>query len=125
MIMTDKEILRDFNGAKKKSEQVQVLADLNCVSKDEMLDKLRELGVDEKDLKSRQSRKKKVDKTLLEAAATEIKQETEKAESAPVHKMPQTVREILTRALIAKQEQIDRLQAEMVDINIYLQSAKG
>ena len=125
MIMTDKEILRDFNGAKKKSEQVQVLADLNCVSKDEMLDKLRELGVDEKDLKSRQSRKKKVDKTLLEAAATEIKQEAEKAESAPVHKMPQTVREILTRALIAKQEQIDRLQAEMVDINIYLQSAKG
>lgn len=117
MIMTDAEILRDFNGAKKKSEQVQVLADLNCVSKEEMMSKLRELGVDEKDLKSRQSRKKKVDKERAEEATPA------KVESAPVH-IPQTIKEVLTKALIDKQEQIDKLQAEMVDISIYLQACK-
>ena len=44
MIMMDDDIVMEYNAAKSKSKQVQILADENCVSKKEMIRKLSELG---------------------------------------------------------------------------------
>lgn len=45
MIMTDKEIVRDYNQAKRKAEQIGILADLNCTSKANIRDILEANGV--------------------------------------------------------------------------------
>lgn len=44
MQMSDGEILHSWNNAAKPAEHVQILADLNAVSKEEMREKLLELG---------------------------------------------------------------------------------
>lgn len=44
--MTDKEIAESYLGAKNRKTQITVLADLNVVSKNAMLSKLRKLGFD-------------------------------------------------------------------------------
>jgi len=46
MVMTKNEILRDWEGAKNKKEQIQILADLNCTSQEDIKDILLEMGVD-------------------------------------------------------------------------------
>lgn len=46
MRMTDNEILRSYREAKNPKDQIQVLADLNCVSKWEIVSLLRNMGVD-------------------------------------------------------------------------------
>lgn len=35
--MTDGEICRNYHGAKNRSEQIQILADLNCTGRDEII----------------------------------------------------------------------------------------
>ena len=46
MQMSDGEILHSWNNAAKPAEHVQILADLNAVSKEEMREKLLELGAE-------------------------------------------------------------------------------
>ena len=46
MVMTDSEILRDYNEAKNKSKHVGVLADLNGCSRKEMAAYLTQLGAE-------------------------------------------------------------------------------
>ena len=43
--MTDGEIITDFRQAKDPTEQIKILADLNCVSREQMREKLRSLGL--------------------------------------------------------------------------------
>lgn len=43
--MTDGDIITDFRQAKDKKAQIEILADLNCVSREQMREKLRELGL--------------------------------------------------------------------------------
>lgn len=44
--MTDDEIIKMFRGAKDKQNQIEILADMNLVSKKEVCEKLQELGCD-------------------------------------------------------------------------------
>lgn len=46
MNMTDFEILRDYNSAKHKNQQIKILADLNGCSSEEIRDLLRSHGVE-------------------------------------------------------------------------------
>lgn len=62
MQMTEGEILRSYREAKNPKEQIKVLAELNAVPKDTIIDILIEQGVDEKELPKR--RKPKVNKTV-------------------------------------------------------------
>ncbi|MBQ4556540.1 MAG: hypothetical protein IJA60_02705 [Clostridia bacterium] len=62
MQMDKGEILRSFNNAESKKKQVSILAELNAVPKDTIIDILIEQGVDEKELPKR--RKPKVDKPV-------------------------------------------------------------
>ena len=43
--MTDGEIITDFRQAKDQTAQIEILADLNCVSREQMREKLRSLGL--------------------------------------------------------------------------------
>ena len=43
--MTDGEIITDFRQAKDQTAQIEILADQNCVSREQMREKLRELGL--------------------------------------------------------------------------------
>ncbi len=50
MVMTDAEILRSFNEAKSPSKQVRILAELNLVEEDEIVQILQRQGVDHRRL---------------------------------------------------------------------------
>ena len=91
MIMTDEELLREYKGAKKKTAQIAILADLNMCTKDDIKEILERLGVPRDELYAKRGRKKSPEKVLLEAA---------KGESAPAHTMPEAVREALSKELI-------------------------
>lgn len=58
MEMTKSEILRDWEGAKDKKEQIQILADLNCCTPEEIKDVLIEMGVDHRRLPREKKREK-------------------------------------------------------------------
>lgn len=57
--MTESEIVRNYREAKNKREQVNILADLNCCSKEEITEILLNNGVSSQELpKKRKPRKK-------------------------------------------------------------------
>lgn len=60
MYMTDEEIAASYRQAKNKEGQVQVLADLNVVSRGEMAQKLRDLGLMDQPARKRGRPKKEV-----------------------------------------------------------------
>ena len=68
MTMTENEIVRSYQGAKHKSTQIGILADLNCVKTDEIKSILRNNGVD---LRSANCRRPKTDNTLPEIEAAD------------------------------------------------------
>lgn len=68
MTMTENEIVRSYQGAKHKSTQIGILADLNCVKTDEIKSILRNNGVD---LRSANSRRHKADNTPMEIEAAD------------------------------------------------------
>lgn len=56
--MTDDEIRRSWRMARDPKEQIGIIAELNARSKDDVIQKLRELGEDVPELKSRKARYK-------------------------------------------------------------------
>ena len=66
MTMTDEEVLRSFRQAKKPSDQVQVLADLNSTTTDNIREILVKQGVDPRQLPRK---KRRIEQSAPEAAA--------------------------------------------------------
>lgn len=71
MEMTKNEILRDWEGAKDKKAQIQILADLNQTSPEDIKDVLLEMGVDFRRLPRERKREK-----AAEAPKAQPKEET-------------------------------------------------
>lgn len=62
MVMSKTEILRDWEGAKDKKAQIQILADLNCTTPEAIKEVLREMGVDGRQL-PREKKHEKAEET--------------------------------------------------------------
>lgn len=58
MIMTDEEIFKEYKAAKKKSQQVNILADENCCDKDTIKEILERCGIPREELYPKRGRKK-------------------------------------------------------------------
>lgn len=76
MEMTDFEIVSSYREAKKKKDQIEILSDLNCCSKERIIEILKENGVSPKELP--RNRKKKVD--TYETNTVPVAKEEPKAE---------------------------------------------
>lgn len=59
MQMTESEIVKDYREAKNKSEQINILADLNCCSKVEIKEILLNNGVSSQELQRKRKPRKK------------------------------------------------------------------
>lgn len=73
--MTEEEIVRNFKQAKNKREQIKILADLNCTSRDEIKEILKKNGVSEEELPAKPGRKVKkeeIPEAVREACGKEM-----------------------------------------------------
>ena len=96
MVMTKNEILRDWEGAKDKKTQIQILADLNLCTPEEIKEVLIEMGVDYRRL-PREREKKATERPKTqpkELTIDDIIREHEEAKAkqktmeAPKHEKP-------------------------------------
>ncbi len=97
MWMTDQAIVREYKEAKDKKKQIEILADENNCGNEEIEKILEDNGID---LAKKRGRKAKGE--------------------AMKRKLPEAVREALTRELIRLQEKMDDIQEKMEEINTYL-----
>lgn len=100
MVMDKGEILRNYNQALHKTEQVYILADLNACSPDEIIDILVEQGIERQRLSRVISNLKKAPK----------KEKTEQTVSAP-HEI--TVAEAVERL----KREVDELEKRRLEID--------
>ena len=72
--MTNEEILRDWNQSKDRTKQIEILADLNCTDKAEIVDVLRRMGVPPEELPvvRRKKKQKSDDNEHIECVANYI-----------------------------------------------------
>lgn len=86
--MTDEEIVRNYREAKNKREQVKILADLNCMSREEIIQILKDGGIKQQELprnrgekkaEAEKTAKKKKEKTVNRTVAERLEEE-ERAE---------------------------------------------
>lgn len=85
LIMDEGEILREYRAAKKKTEQVRILAELNCISKKDMATWLRDHGetVDKRYFREppvRKSKPKEREEAMEEKTVTEVTEAPHRAD---------------------------------------------
>ena len=134
--LSDKEIVREYNEAKNKNEQITILADLNLMQESDIRDILAKNGIK---VSGKRGRKKMetaaVDdvpvKKVTKAAVDDIpktnvaKAAVERPKMEPVKitvlpKMPNTVQDLLTKRMIVCQTSIDKYPKELKEINEFL-----
>lgn len=134
--MSDKEIVREYNEAKNKNEQITILADLNLMQESDIKDILAKNGIK---VSGKRGRKKMetaaVDevpvKKVTKAAVDDVpktnvaKAAVERPKMEPVKitvlpKMPNTVQDLLTKRMIVCQTSIDKYTKELKEINEFL-----
>lgn len=64
MFMSDGEICREYKSARRKAEQIRILADLNCTTRRKIIDVLQKGGVYEKRVVSKNTDKRTVERYL-------------------------------------------------------------
>ena len=125
MIMTDNEIVREYSAAKRKKEQIKILADLNVCKYNDIVDILQKYGINEE----RRGRKKVGEEKEheMEAVKEPIKEMESKAAVEPEMErikimpiMPSTITRILTKRMIACQNAIDKNKKELKEINDFM-----
>ncbi len=104
MEMTNDEIVMMYREAKNKKQQIRILAELNCCSKDEILRILKEGNVKSTEL-PRQRAKKDEKESQMEIEA----KQSEKKEEKKQH-LPECVKEAIAKQMVEEQEAIDRYQ---------------
>lgn len=105
MEMSNEEIVRRYKLAKNKRSQVNILAQLNCCSKDEIIEVLKQEGITDKQLPRAERSdkgKKKSGEPAAEAKETEI--------TAPLAKQEAN----------SQEEEKNKLNSSTVDINILI-----
>lgn len=134
--MSDKEIVREYNEAKNKNEQITVLADLNLMQESDIRDILAKNGIKVSGKRGRKKMEKAaVDevpvKKVTKAAVDDVpktnvvKAAVERPKMEPVKitvlpKMPNTVQDLLTKRMIVCQTSIDKYTKELKEINEFL-----
>ncbi len=134
--MSDKEIVREYNEAKNKNEQITILADLNLMQESDIKDILAKNGIKVSGKRGRKKMEKAaVDevpvKKVTKAAVDDIpktnvaKAAVERPKMEPVKitvlpKMPNTVQDLLTKRMIVCQTSIDKYTKELKEINEFL-----
>ena len=134
--MSDKEIVREYNEAKNKNEQITVLADLNLMQESDIRDILAKNGIKVSGKRGRKKMEKAaVDevpvKKVTKAAVGDVpktnvaKAAVERPKMEPVKitvlpKMPNTVQDLLTKRMIVCQTSIDKYTKELKEINEFL-----
>lgn len=134
--MSDKEIVREYNEAKNKNEQITILADLNLMQESDIKDILAKNGIKVSGKRGRKKMEKAaVDdvpvKKVTKAAVDDIpktnvaKAAVERPKMEPVKitvlpKMPNTVQDLLTKRMIVCQTFIDKYTKELKEINEFL-----
>lgn len=121
--MSDKEIVREYNEAKNKNEQITILADLNLMQESDIKDILAKNGIKVSGKRGRKKMEKAaVDevpvKKVTKAAVERPKMEPVKITVLP--KMPNTVQDLLTKRMIVCQTSIDKYTKELKEINEFL-----
>ena len=131
--MSDKEIVREYNEAKNKNEQITILADLNLMQESDIKDILAKNGIKVSGKRGRKKMEKAaVDevpvKKVTKAAVDDVpktnvaKAAVERPKMEPVKitvlpKMPNTVQDLLTKRMIVCQTSIDKYTKELKEIN--------
>ena len=134
--MSDKEIVREYNEAKNKNEQITILADLNLMQESDIKDILAKNGIKVSGKRGRKKMEKAaVDevpvKKVTKAAVDDVpktnvaKAAVERPKMEPVKitvlpKMPNTVQNLLTKRMIVCQTSIDKYTKELKEINEFL-----
>ena len=134
--MSDKEIVREYNEAKNKNEQITILADLNLMQESDIKDILAKNGIKVSGKRGRKKMEKAaVDevpvKKVTKAAVDDVpktnvaKAAVESPKMEPVKitvlpKMPNTVQNLLTKRMIVCQTSIDKYTKELKEINEFL-----
>lgn len=134
--MSDKEIVREYNEAKNKNEQITILADLNLMQESDIKDILAKNGIKVSGKRGRKKMEKAaVDevpvKKVTKAAVDDVpktnvaKAAVERPKMEPVKitvlpKMPNTVQDLLTKRMIVCQTSIDKYTKELKEINEFL-----
>ena len=134
--MSDKEIVREYNEAKNKNEQITILADLNLMQESDIKDILAKTGIKVSGKRGRKKMEKAaVDevqvKKVTKAAVDDVpktnvaKAAVERPKMEPVKitvlpKMPNTVQDLLTKRMIVCQTSIDKYTKELKEINEFL-----
>ncbi len=134
--MSDKEIVREYNEAKNKNEQITILADLNLMQESDIKDILAKNGIKVSGKRGRKKMEKAaVDevpvKKVTKAAVDDVpktnvaKAAVERPKMEPVKitvlpKMPNTVQDLLTKRMIVCQTTIDKYTKELKEINEFL-----
>lgn len=76
--MTDEEIVRNYREAKNKREQVKILADLNCMSREEIIQILKAGGIKQQELprnRGEKTQKKTEEKPEIRTVAERLEEE--------------------------------------------------
>ena len=96
--MTEEEIVRNFKQAKNKREQIKILADLNCTSRDEIEETLKKNGV------SKLYEERRNDKKILRL----LNENVSKGMELLIEEIPEAVREACGKEMVNLQMDIDK-----------------
>lgn len=136
MQMQKGEIVRSFNEAKNRGEQVKILAELNCCSTEEIMNILKEAGIEVNNrifnggnfktaISSKKPEAPKQEKKSVEV----FKKPVEDSEAEPVKEDPEPVKKDVPQAVLDAlfaesdrlRETIKQLQSRLDDITAYLE----
>lgn len=119
MQMTEGEIVRSYKEAKNKSQQVGILAELNCCPKEKIIEILKEAGTPSREL-PRQRKKKDLVDTAIAVAKKKEELKMAAVEEKNKKSLPESVKEAISKQMIEEQEAIDRHSLRLKELNDYL-----
>lgn len=132
---TDNELLREYRQAKNKTKQIKIMQELYSLTKEEVLRKLRNAGIEEKELPKalrittiekamEAAEDKRKAQEMMEADKKKPKADNKQRQQAtkePIHKkIPQAVVEIIEKEMFFLKENINRDNARLKELADFL-----
>lgn len=119
MQMKPGEIVRNYQEAKNKADQVQILAELNACEKEEIITILKEAGISPKELPRN---RKKTEAGKEKEATEQVAAVEDKKEDKPA--MPDIVQEALCKQMAIEQEAIDHHSRRLKELDAFLKQSR-
>jgi len=122
--MSEKEIVKNYKEAADKRNQIKILADMNCCSKEEIKDILRDNGIPEAELGKKGSGRPPKAKPAPTAKETVFRQpkpnEEEQKRADRMNAIPSSVRIVCTGRIAEINKEIEELLEEKESISAFL-----